>query len=227
MMGPQAEFLDVFDAIEDEKGRKYPEVSINNVVSNSRELKKYAASKDAYLAEKPKKILETAKKSFQLDYDFEIKEVTNFKILETGRYMDKPEMSLSFDFSSDQVIKKTGPNYIVDIGKLIEQQIKLDAEDMERQFGVYFDYPRAYRYRIVFEIPAGYQVQGIEKLNQKVENSTGGFVSSAKEENGRLIVETYKHYDKFILPKSDWQSVVAFINSTSNFTEQKILLKKK
>jgi hypothetical protein len=227
MMGPQAEFLDVFDAIEDEKGRKYPEVSINNVVSNSRELKKYAASKDAYLAEKPKKILETAKKSFQLDYDFEIKEVTNFKILETGRYMDKPEMSLSFDFSSDQVIKKTGPNYIVDIGKLIEQQIKLDAEDMERQFGVYFDYPRAYRYRIVFEIPAGYQVQGIEKLNQKVENSTGGFVSSAKEENGRLIVETYKHYDKFILPKSDWQSVVAFINATSNFTEQKILLKKK
>jgi hypothetical protein len=227
MMGPQAEFLDVFDAIEDDKGKKYPEVSINNVVFSSRELKKYAASKEAYLAEKPKKILETAKKSFQGDYDFEIKEVTNFKITQTGRYRDKPDLTMSFDFSSDQVIKKTGPNYMVDIGKLIEQQVKLDAEDLDREFGVYFDYPRAFRYRIIFEIPEGYQVQGIEKLNQKVENHTGGFVSTAKEENGKLIIETHKHYDKFILPKTDWQSVVAFVNATNNFTEQKILLKKK
>jgi hypothetical protein len=227
LLGPQAEFIDVFDAIEDEKGKKYPEVSINDIIFSSRELKKYAAAKEAYLAEKPKKTLEDVKKSVQSEYDFEIKDLTNFKVLQTGRYRENPDMSLSFDFSTDQMIKKTGPNYIVDIGKLIERQVKLEADDLDRPYSIYFDYPRAFRYHIIFEIPEGYQVQGIEKLNQKVENSTGGFVSTAKEENGKLIVDTYKHYDKFTLPKSEWQSVVAFINATSNFTEQKILLKKK
>lgn len=227
LMGPQAEFIDVFDAIEDEKGRKYPEVSVNDVVFSSRDLKRYAAAKEAYLAEKPKKTLEDAKKSVQGDYDFEIKELTNFKVLQTGRYEAEPEMSLSFDCTTDQVIKKTGPNYIIDIGKLIEQQVKLEADDLERPYNIYFDYPRAFRYHIVFEIPEGYQVQGIEKLNQKVENGAGGFVSTAREENGKLIIDTHKRYEKYTLPKSEWQDVVAFINATSNFTEQKILLKKK
>jgi hypothetical protein len=66
----------------------------------------------------------------------------------------------------------------------------------------------------------------LDKLASNVENSTGGFVSSAKVENGKLIVETYKHYDVRFAKKTEWTGVVAFINAAHNFTQQKILLKK-
>ncbi|MBT1704733.1 DUF3857 domain-containing protein [Chryseosolibacter indicus] len=226
-LNAQPQFLDIFDAIEEDKSRKYPEVDIKTVVYTNKEYKKYQAAGESYLKDKEKNRLESLKKSLEREYGFSIKDLSNLKILQTGRYEDKPELITSFDFSTDQLIKKTGPNYIIDIGKLIEQQTKIEAEENQRAFGVYFDYPRSFRYQIVFEVPAGYQVQGLEKLNQKVENSTGGFVSTVKEEGGKVIIETYKHYEKYIVSKDQWPSIVSFLNAANDFTEQKILLKKK
>lgn len=223
----QHEFLDVFDAIEEDKTKKYPEVDIKDLSITNRDAKKYDAAKDSYLKNKEKNRLEAAKKSFEGDYPFAIKELTNLKVLQTGRYLENPDLSLSFDMSSDDLIKKTGSNYLVDIGKIIEGQIKIEADETERPFSVYFDFPKAFSYQIVFEIPKGYQVQGLDKLNQKVETAAGGFVSSAKEENGKVIIETYKHYDKYTLPKEQWPSIISFLNAAESFTGQKILLKKK
>jgi len=223
----QYEFLDVFDAIEEDKTKNYPEVNISDLSITNKEVKKYEAARISYLEGREKKRLDDAKKSFEGEYDFALKELTNFKILHTGRYGLKDEFTLSFDLSTDELIKKTGPNFIVDIGKLIENQVKIDAEETTRAFNVYFDYPRAFSHLIVFEIPAGYEVQGVDKLNMKVENHTGGFTSTAKVENGKVIIESYKHYDKFTLRKDDWSSVVSFLNAADNFTGQKILLRKK
>ena len=81
--------------------------------------------------------------------------------------------------------------------------------------------------KVEIDIPTGYEVQGLDKLNQKVENKFGGFTSTAKEENGKIIIETNKHYDVNFVPKDQWPALVSFLNAAYTFTEQKILLKKK
>ena len=219
--------LDVFDAIDEDKTKKYPEVQIDDLPINNRDVKKYEAAKASYLSERDKKRLENAKESFQGEYDFAFKDFTSFKVLETGRYNESPEMSVTFDMSTEELIKKTGPNFLVDLGKLVEKQVKIEKEETERPFGIYFDYPRTFSHHIVFEIPDGYEVQGLEKFNIKVENDAGGFVSTAKQENRKVIIETYKHYDKFTLPKEEWPSVLSFLNAAENFAGQKVLLRKK
>ena len=224
---PQHDLLDVFDATNDDKTKRYPEVSIDDLSIRNKDVKKYDAAKASYLATRDKTRLEAAKKSFEQEYDLTFKEFANFKVLQTGRYTDKPELSVTFDISTEELIKKTGPNFLVDVGKLIEKQVKFEAKEGERLFGIYFDYPRSFSHQIIFEIPAGYQVQGLDKLNSKVENSAGGFASSAKEENGKIIIETHKHYDKFTLPTDQWASVIEFLNAADNFAGQKLLLKRK
>lgn len=223
----QHELLDVFDAIDEDKTKKYPEVQIDDLPINNRDVKKYEAAKASYLGDRDKKTLERAKESFQGEYEFALKDLTNFKVLQTGRYNESPEMSVTFDMSTDELIKKTGPNFLVDLGKLIEKQVAIEKDETERPFGIYFDYPRSFSHRIVFEIPVGYEVQGLEKFNIKVENDAGGFVSTAKQENGKVIIETHKHYDKYTLPKERWPSVLSFLNAAETLAGQKILLRKK
>jgi hypothetical protein len=61
----------------------------------------------------------------------------------------------------------------------------------------------------------------------KVENKWGGFTSTAKEENGKIVIESNKHYDVNFVPKDEWPKVIEFLNAAYQLTEQKILLKKK
>jgi hypothetical protein len=220
----QHEFLDVYDAIDEDNSKFKPHVSFSGYLSSTK--KKYVALKDAYMAKRDKERIETLKKSIGNDYDFKIKDASNFKIEQTGRYNSSDPFVYTFDFTTEELIKKTGPNYLVDVGKLIEQQVKIQGDELERDYSVYFDNPRSFRYKIVFEIPKGYQVQGLDKFNQKVEGKAGGFVSSAKEEAGKVIIETYKHYDIYQAPKDQWRSIVDFLNAANTFSDQKILLKK-
>lgn len=220
----QYEFLDVYDAIEEDNSKFEKLESFRGYSASAR--KKYQALKDAYMASRGTNRSESVKKSIEANYDFKIKDVVNFRIIQTGRFDDQPAMIYSVDFKAEDLIKKAGPNYLVDVGKLIERQVQVEADEMERDFGIYFDHPRSFRYKIVFEIPNGYEVQGIDKLNSRVENNAGGFVSTAQMEGRNLVIETQKHYNHTALPKDEWKSVVAFLNAASAFSVQKILLRK-
>lgn len=221
----QYQMMDVYDALDEDNAKFKKQESFSSYAGSVK--KKYTAMKQAYLSSRDKNRNEELKKSIESNYDLKVKDVADFKILQTGRFDDKPEMIVAFNFTTEDLIKKTGPNYLFDIGKLIEGQVKIEAQETERNYGIYLDHTRSFKYTIVFEIPAGYEVQGIENLNQKVENATGGFVSSAKLENGKLIVETHKHYDKTVLSKDQWPAMISFLNAAHTFSGQKILLKKK
>jgi hypothetical protein len=221
----QYEFLDVYDAIEEDNKKFKPLESFNNYIGSTR--KKYVALKQAYMDKRAKSELDQLKESLEGEYDFKIKDVTNFKKEQTGRTESAPAMVYSFDFTTEDLIKKTGLNYLVDIGKLMEKQTQIEGDELNRNYNIYFDFARTFSYRIVFEIPKGYQVQGLDKFNQKVETKAGGFTSTAKEEAGKVIIETRKHYDANFASKSQWKEIVSFLNAAHSFTEQKILLKKK
>lgn len=220
----QYEFMDIYDFEKEERDRFKMGESFDGY---SFYKKKYVAMKDAYLSKRNDYKTDALKESLEQIYNFKVKDPANLTISQTGRYNTSPAMVYNFTFETDDVIKKTGPNYLIDAGKLMETQVKIEGEEMNRKSNIYFDNARSYTYKITIDIPSGFQVQGLDKFNQKIENKFGGFTSKAKEENGKIVIETSKHYDVNFVPKDQWPAIVSFLNGANSLTEQKILLKKK
>ena len=219
----QYSLLDYYDYEDEERARYDMGESFKGTLWMK---KKLLTLKDSYMSARDQKRNELVKSFVADEYDFEIKEVTNFEIQQTGRYEEEPEMIYSFDASSDKLISRVGPNYLIDIGSLIEKQVKIADDEVKRNNTVHFSYPRSYKYRITMDIPAGYKVQGLENLRYNMEGSTGGFVSTATIKDGKVVIETYKHYDSIDAPAEEWPQVIEFLNAANNFTGQKLLLKK-
>jgi len=118
---------------------------------------------------------------------------SNFKNL--GRYEPKDPFIAEESFSiTDNFIKKAGPNYIVEIGKLIGKQVEISDSEKDRKENVYMSYPRSFENEISIDIPMGYTYSGIDELNINEENSTGGFKSTAIIEGDKLVIKTLKYY---------------------------------
>ena len=87
-------------------------------------------------------------------------------------------------------------------------------------------FARSYTYNITLEIPLGYSLEGADDLFCKVENETGGFVSKAKIENNKLVLNTYKYYQHNFEKKEDWPKMMEFLQEATSFNTKKVLLKK-
>ena len=101
-----------------------------------------------------------------------------------------------------------------------------DKKEKERKNNIYMIYPRSFENEITLEIPAGYTVAGLDKLNKKVENETGGFVSSAVVTGNKLVIRTNKYYKNYYEPNSNWTKMIQFLDASYQFTQEKVLLKK-
>lgn len=216
-------YMDPFD-LRAEESEKFEMEEASSVYLGK---KKYQAMKDAYLAKRMESRQENLKESLAQEFNLKVDEVSNYKVEQSGRYAEAPAMVYSLDFTTDNLVYKAGPNYMIDIGKLIERQTKIESNELTRSNNIYYENPRSFRHTLEFTVPKGYQVQGLDKLNQKVVTKFGGFTSVAKEANGKVIVETHKHYDVNFAPGSEWKNIVSFLNAAYNFNEQKLLLKKK
>lgn len=173
------------------------------------------------------KQLESLKESVESELD--IQDVTDysFTIKETGRYGFDTYFTYNESFNTKDVfIKKAGPNYIMEIGKLIGGQIDLSDEERKRVENIYMNYARSYNYNVTFNIPDGYSISGLDKLNKSVDNKTGAFISTAVIEGNQLIITTTKQYKNNYENNADWPLMMAFLDEAFQFTNEKILLKK-
>jgi hypothetical protein len=217
-MYEQYYLLDYYDYESEEK--KFSETDKKPLKKNEEALK------TAYMNKRMTNKYEWLKGYVEENYEFKSKEPKDLRIEQTGRFHDKPQFKYSFLFETEDLVKKAGPNYILDIGRLIEAQVKIDKEEIDRNTNVYLDNMRSFNNTIIVEIPAGYSVEGIERFNINTENKYGGFSSKARVEGNTIVIEALKHYEATFIPKSDWVSIVEFLNAAYNFNELKLLLKK-
>ncbi|MEM8907866.1 MAG: hypothetical protein AAGD05_08480, partial [Bacteroidota bacterium] len=79
---------------------------------------------------------------------------------------------------------------------------------------------------IRIELPDGYQIKGLDKLNKSVENATGGFISTAVVEGNELKISTRKFYHNNFEPAANWPMMIEFLEAAYQFTQEKVLFKK-
>ena len=207
--------------------KKYETESWIELVRRKKDKIKYAkelkALNEKLRTKQKKRFEETAKSEYACD---DIDDYT-YSIDANGRFSLDSYFTFTERFKAkNALIKKAGPNYIIEIGKLIGGQIDLTEKERDRSANIYMEYPRSFNYQITLNIPEGYTVAGLDKLNKSVDNETGAFISTAKLEGNQLIINTSKQYKNYYEPNSNWDQMILFLDEANQFTNEKILLKK-
>lgn len=221
----QSDKLYFFDYVYEDYN-KYGTTKLMELVRNRKKQEQYQKEFDALINKLKDQQKEAFKKSTADEYDFAIDD-HKLSIKSSGRFGKKTPLVYEEDFTiKNNLIKKAGDNYLVEVGKLITSQIEIDKKEKERKNNIYEIYPRSFENEITLDIPSGYTVAGLDKLNKKVENETGGFVSSAVVNGNKLTIKTNKYYKNYYEPNSNWNKMIQFLDAAYQFTQEKVLLKK-
>lgn len=159
---------------------------------------------------------------------FDVDKYEDFELIKNGRFGDTAWLQYKEKFTLKKMISKAGKNFILEIGKMIGDQIKLDSNEIKnRQTDIWVPYARTIENAITLNIPTGYSVDGLQDLNITVDNESGSFVSTAKVDSDKLIITTRKLYKKSFDKKEAWPNYIAFLEPAYKFSQAKIVLKKK
>jgi hypothetical protein len=159
--------------------------------------------------------------------ELDVEKYDDFELLQDGRYGDTAMLQFKEKFTLKKLISKAGKNYIFEVGKLIGDQIKLEQSELTaRSTDIWLPYARTIENNITVNIPAGYTVDGLQDLAMNIDNESGSFVSSAKLDGGKLIVNAKKIYKKNFDKKELWPNYIAFLEPAYKFSQLKVVLKK-
>jgi len=210
----------------DEDYTKYGTERILDKVGSNKKQIQYKKEFESLVNKVKDKNKEAYKKALSDEFDFEIED-PKLKVVNTGRFGDKAPLVCEEEFAiKNNLLKKAGSNYIIEIGKILTNQIEIDKKELERKNNIYMPFPRRFENQIVFEIPKGYSVSGTDKLNKKVVNETGKFTSTATIKQDKLIIDIVKQYDNYYESNNNWNKIISFLEAAYQFSQEKILLKK-
>ncbi len=214
-LGTEEDDTILFD--EDEKKER---ARRNTARREEQQRKETEAEKQTY--DKVKKELA---ESLKEDYSNLI-EVDTFAILNTGSFAPNTALVEKIDLEIGDLIKKVGPNYIVELGKAIGSQVEVKKDEQNRKNGVWINYPSEYNKIIRMKIPAGYTVDGLQNFNFNIDNAAGKFTSTAIQKNGYVEVDFQKVYKKNYLTAAEWPNLVSMLDAAYDFTQKQLVLKK-
>lgn len=210
----------------DEDYSKYGTTPLLSLVKKKKLKEQYKKEYDALIKKLKDKQTEEFKKEIEKEYSTEVENV-NVTINNTGRFGKNDPLSFTQEFSiKNNLIKKAGSNYILELGKLIDSQVEISEKEKNRNNNIYMNFARSFEYNIILDIPAGYTASGLDKFNNSIVNETGSFTSTAVLDNGKLIIKANKKYNHNFEPKENWDKMVSFLEAAYQFTQEKILLKK-
>ncbi len=172
-----------------------------------------------------KKHIKSIEKSINNEFDAKVKNY-QYEIVDAARYSSNPLIIKDSFTIENQFVKKAGKNFIVEVGKFIGGQIQIKPEERERTQNIYLSNARVFEYEVIFDIPEGYEVVGLDKLNKNVSNQTGSFISSAEINDGKLIYHTKKIYKQKFYDVSNWNDMLAWLDAAYDFSQQKVMFKK-
>ncbi len=150
----------------------------------------------------------------------------SFKLVEMGLRNNKPDVVYKTRFTMDGFVKKAGPNYILDAGKLIGGQISIKPSQRTRSVDVQMPFARTIEYEMEMEIPEGFVAEGVEKLARNVDNECGSFIVKPGLDANKLRLHITKTYKQAVTPAAKWPLLLEMLDAAEAFREQKVLIKK-
>jgi hypothetical protein len=163
-----------------------------------------------------------------------------------GDYIEVKSLTVKNDHSSDfpvkpfildatvyaeEFIDKAGDKYLFKVGELIGPQIEM-YQDKERKLPVELQYNHSYKRKITVNIPDGYIVKNLEKLNINQQYSENGevqmkFVSTYQLNENILTIDIEEFYNKIEIPLDLIETYRKIINAAADFNKVVLIIEKK
>ncbi len=148
------------------------------------------------------------------------------EIMAVGIDPKSPKYVYNLDYSVRDLVRRAGRNLLVSVGRLIEQEGELLDSDRQRTDYTVTKGAREYITRIELLLPPGAKVSdnSLAALNRTVSNSAGLFGVSAKADDGKVVVDIIKRYDRRFLPASSWPDMVEIIDAVVAWQASTLLI---
>jgi hypothetical protein len=182
----------------------------------------FIAQKKSWKEEKPKMMKEVIEE----EYNKEVSGDVNFRLTNDGRSFKKQTLTYSLNYSLKDMTAKAGNDIVLALPVLLGEHSQIKAEERARKTDADLAYPRTLKWSISFTVPAGYTVQGLEKLNQKITNMAGSFESAAAMEGNDLVIRVKKSYFIKYLGLPQWPQLLEVLDGAFNWSQSKLILKK-
>ncbi|ULQ55166.1 DUF3857 domain-containing protein [Flavihumibacter rivuli] len=217
-------FEEYYEAERIEIGEK---MSLTEKFADKKRTKSLATEYDQAFADARKERLKEFESAIKEHFDVNPLELKGQKVSKMGIRHNNPDLEYSASFAIDGWVKKAGNNYIMDIGKLLGTQLKLEEKFRNRTEDIYMPYARSFNWEVRFKIPDGYTVEGIDKLSVNLDNESARLNSKASIQGSDLVFVVEKAYKKGYEPASAWPRLLAMIDAAQDLYNVKVLLKKK
>ncbi|RYY57397.1 MAG: DUF3857 domain-containing protein [Chitinophagaceae bacterium] len=204
------EEMSLLEKLEDNKrGRKYVD-EVRNAFAEARKNQKTAFTDEA--------------KSW---FEQEITDLKDYKIESMGVRHTAPDMMYKSTFKMDGLIKKAGNNIIFEVGRIQSSPLVIKPEQRSRQMDVFMSFARSIEFNIDVKVPEGYTVEGLDAVNKNVSNDAGAFTATATLAGDLVKLKVTRRYNHSYEPAANWDKLVSFIDAGAEWSNSKILFKKK
>ncbi|MDB5251594.1 MAG: hypothetical protein JWP27_763, partial [Flaviaesturariibacter sp.] len=180
------------------------------------------AQKKEWKEDKPKMM----KAMIEEDYNHEVAGDVVFKVANDGRSFKKQALTFNQKYTLTGMTAKAGSDIVLSLPAMIGDQSQIRKEERARQSAADLGYARTLQWSISFTIPAGYTVQGLEKLNQRVANEAASFTAAVAVQGTELVLTVKKVYNTKYLEVSKWPLLVQVLDAAFNWSQSKVVLKK-
>jgi len=222
----QLRLLNFEDCYESERNTLHVEKSIMDELKKARKSRNVSEDYATALQKARESLKDRFKEEISSEFEKDPKDVLAWKVDNPGLRSAAPDLVYSTEFTVDGLMQRAGNNFILNIGKVVNSPLKLTPSQRTRNVDIYMSYARTLDCTVSFLIPEGYTVQGMDKLNKTLENGCGSVVTSAKVQGNQLIVHFRRQYKHDQEPAASWPQMLAIIDASTDFADQKVLLKK-
>lgn len=176
-----------------------------------------------YIERNQKEAFDEEAKDF---FENHVKEVKSYKIDSYGLFENDKSFRYTSEAIVEDMVRTTDRSKVVNIGKLLDK-MNLNTLKKDRQSDVELKSTFLDSYEINFKIPTGYEVKNLEAFNKNISNTCGSFVSKAKIDNNKLVVNVDWQINNIQFPASEWSSILDILNGFKSFNNTSVVLTQK
>jgi hypothetical protein len=189
----------------------------------SKQVDDYTSSVKTLKDEFKKQKVEAVKTSLESEFGEHVQNI-HFDVVTDGRDQKKKVLTVKEGFELTSFVRKAGKKYLVNLAGLMGSQLQIKKDERDRTHDIDVRYPKTSTWTISFKIPEGYTAEGLTDISKSVDNETGSFSLTAKEDNGFVVMNISKVYKQKNISKDKWQDMLSFIDAAYNSSYKYILL---
>ncbi len=129
-------------------------------------------------------------------------------------------------FETDKIVVNFDNYLILNLGKLLGNQLAYVQKDSVRQNDFFIPYKKKYTFLISIQVPVGYTTENLSDLDLKFSSPAGKFESKATLKGNFIEIRTEKSYNFVDYSRKDVKDIKGFLDLATEFTQKKLVLKK-